>query len=98
VCHFVALDTPTPLVCHIRPEPLIRKLKWMLHKLPYMHGTTTSRPTTPHGNYLAIAKLYNAAIRQTSPVDWLIQQTPQYAEEQAHLTQADAASKHQRTE
>jgi hypothetical protein len=83
-------------VCHIPPEPLVRKLKSMLNRFPYehgdtgTHGNTASRVTTPHGNYLGIAGLYNAAIKEPDPVNWLVEQTPQIIAERRLQAEAEA--------
>ena len=48
------------------------------------------------GNYHNICNLYNAAIKQPAPVDWLIQQSPQIIEERALQSEEPAAAR-QRT-
>ena len=68
-------------VCKIPVAPLIHKLKSMLTRFPYRHGTSTTRPTTPYGNYQSITVLFNAAAKQSNPIDWLVQQSPQMIEE-----------------
>ena len=84
------------LCCKIKPQPLFAKLKGLLFRFPYRHGTTTTRPTTAMGNYHSICNLYNAAIKQPAPVDWLIQQSPQIIEERALQSEEPAAAR-QRT-